>query len=326
MSESNKLATAAETGAIITRSFLMLQLLDRADRFAATSAPVLITGESGTGKELLAQRIHAHSPFRSGPLVSVNCAAFSESVVESELFGHEAGAFTGATQQRKGRFELAANGSIFLDEMGELPLTVQAKLLRVLEQGDFQRVGGTTTHQLTARVIVATNRDLQQEIADRRFREDLYYRICPLELKSPPLRERPGDIALLVDHFILQFQQQGQGIADRVSASVLRQLQDYPWPGNIRELRNVLMRACLLTRESVIQSVDLPNPDVPVLAFPASSGQRFDRLPLTEIERHIILDRLDQHGGHQSQTAKSLGITPRTLRNKLNEYRVRKAG
>ncbi|MCA9087482.1 MAG: sigma-54-dependent Fis family transcriptional regulator [Planctomycetaceae bacterium] len=306
---------------IVTRSPCMRQLLDQAEKFAASGATILVTGESGTGKELLARFIHKASPMRAGALLAVNSAAFSETVVESELFGHEAGAFTGAIAQRKGRFEQAAGGSIFLDEFGELTLPMQAKLLRVLEEGEFQRVGGSTTQRLQARVIVATNKDLQEEVASGRFREDLLYRINPLELHAPPLRQRMDDLPLLVEHFLAQFQSQGIATAKTVQPAAMNRLLDYHWPGNVRELRNVLLRAAVLAGEQPIEHVQFPAEPPRILPFAPRVARELAALPLSEIERLTIMERLEHCDGNQTRAAATLGITSRTLRNKLAEYR-----
>ncbi|MCB9953232.1 MAG: sigma-54-dependent Fis family transcriptional regulator [Planctomycetaceae bacterium] len=292
-------------------------------RFAASSATILITGESGTGKEVLANYVHQHSPFAAGPMVTVNCAALTETLVESELFGHSTGAFTGAVAQRQGCFELAAGGTVFLDEFGELPLPTQAKLLRVLEEGDFQRVGDGKILKLGARVIVATNRKLKSEIVAGRFREDLYHRISSLTLHNPPLRERLDDIPLLINHFLTRFNRDALSQIEGVSDLVIKICQEHDWPGNIRELRNVLLRACLLTDSRVVTKLELPG------TFPRLA--RFDdedepsigstSLSLSEIERRVILKRLESLHGNRTETARTLGITSRTLRNKLAEYR-----
>jgi transcriptional regulator with PAS, ATPase and Fis domain len=301
----------------ISRSPQMQQLLQRADVYAATPATILIQGESGTGKGLLAEYLHQHSQVAHGPFLAVNCAALSEAVIESELFGHEPGAFTGAVQQRKGRLELAAGGTLFLDEIGELSLALQAKLLRVLEEGDYQRVGGTTTLQLQARVILATNRDLQQAVNAGKFREDLLYRINPLELQTIPLRERMEDLNLLIDELLQQFRCAESHCCWQLSPSARTALHTYHWPGNLRELRNLLYRHGILSQDRPIEAVDLP------ATPPRTSGlsSSWETLTLSEIERLTIEARLRQFQGHQGRTAASLGITSRTLRNKLVEYR-----
>lgn len=306
---------------LVTQSSLMRALLQQAARFANSSATLLITGETGTGKEVLARWIHAHGPDRTGPLVTVNCAALSESVVESELFGHEAGAFTGAVHQRKGRFELAAGGTLFLDELGELPLSIQAKLLRVLEEREYQRVGGVTTYRVNSRVIVATNRDLPREVLEGRFREDLLYRVNSLELHAPPLRSRTEDIPLLVEHFCKVFEANRLASVSSVSDSVLQKFQEYHWPGNIRELRNILLRASVLAVGQKIDSIVLPVRSSDILPFSPRSSRQSEDLTLREIERQVIVARLATYGGNQTRAAATLGVTPRTLRNKLAEYR-----
>jgi len=325
---------------VVYQSQAMYRLLEQAKRFARTSATVLIDGESGTGKELLARLIHEHSPRRDFPYVRVNCAALAETLVDSEFFGHEAGAFTGAHSQRIGRFESACEGTVFLDEIGELPLNMQAKLLRVLEEKEFQRVGGNDILSLRARIIAATNRDLAQEAEAGRFRFDLYYRLNVLPLKIPSLRERREDIPALVNHFTREAQRELDQPVLGVNRAVMEQLCDYNWPGNIRELRNVILRSCLLSAGNIVQSIDLPKPPGTIALLPASvpgagstplvrpqsssevSAQRtFEHLTLQEIERQVILQRLKLFDGNKSEAAAALGVTPRTLRNKMLEYR-----
>jgi DNA-binding NtrC family response regulator len=325
---------------VVYQSQAMSRLLEQAKRFARTSATVLIQGESGTGKELLARLIHDHSPRRDFPYVRINCAALAETLVDSEFFGHEAGAFTGASSRRVGRFENACEGTVFLDEIGELPLNMQAKLLRVLEEKEFQRVGGNDVLSLRARVIAATNRDLAQEAEAGRFRFDLYYRLNVLPLKIPSLRERREDIPALVNHFTQAAQHELDQPVQGVNRAVMEQLCDYNWPGNIRELRNVILRSCLLSAGKIIQTIDLPKspgtvalvsatvpgPGSTSLVRPQSAvevhPQRgFEHLTLQEIERQVILQRLKLFDGNKSEAAAALGVTPRTLRNKMLEYR-----
>ena len=242
------------------------------ERVAPVSSTVLLLGESGTGKELLTEEIHARSERANGPLIKVACAALAEGVLESELFGSERGAYTGAHKQRKGRFELAHGGTLFLDEIGELNLPLQVKLLRVLQEGEFERVGGTETIRTDVRVIAATNRDLEAEVREGRFREDLYWRLNVISIPVPPLRERPGDVILLADHYLAKvLDATGRDGPKSMDESVIRAIQVYNWPGNVRELENAIERAVVLARGDVLVPEDLPraiqefvgNEDVP---------------------------------------------------------------
>jgi DNA-binding NtrC family response regulator len=304
----------------VFQSQAMQQLFERAKRFARTSATVLLTGESGTGKDLLAQVIHQQSSRKQQPYVRINCAAFSENLIESELFGHEAGAFTGAQCRRIGRFEAAGTGTVFLDEIGELPLPLQAKLLRVLEEREYQRVGSNADLQLEARIVAATNRDLEQEVRRERFRQDLFYRLNVLTLHVPPLRERREDIPALVNFFVQLSQPELERPVRGVSKEVMRKLCRYDWPGNVRELKNVVLRLCVLAGGEVIEQVELPPPP-PVDEQELELPEAFHRMPLEEIERQVILSRLRIHHGNKTEAAAALGVTPRTLRNKVTQYR-----
>ncbi|SFI37061.1 sigma-54 interaction domain-containing protein [Planctomicrobium piriforme] len=307
---------------VIFQSRAMLQVIERAKRYARTSVTVLLCGESGTGKELLARLIHQYSPRQHSEYVRVNCAALSESLIESELFGHEAGAFTGAHQLRRGRFEAAGEGTVFLDEIGELPLAVQAKLLRVLEEKEFQRVGGNETLRMHARVITATNRDLAVEARRGHFRADLFHRLNVLPLAIPPLRERREDIPALVNFFVQQAQVELERPVRGVTRPVMERLSEYDWPGNVRELKNVILRCCLLAASDTIQTVELPSPVIEDEAeVSATLPQFLDHLSLEEIERQVILHRLERCQGNKTEAAAALGVTPRTLRNKVTHYR-----
>lgn len=305
---------------LIYHSPVMHQLLDTVRRLARSSASVLITGESGTGKELLARALHQQSPRRDAPLVSVNCAALPEQLVESELFGHESGAFTGAAARRIGRLEAAHGGTLFLDEVGELPRSSQPKLLRALEEQEFQRVGSNDVRTVDVRIVAATNRNLQEEAHTDQFRSDLFYRLSVLTLQIPPLRERSEDIPALVSHFVERYGSEGETRVKGFSAAALRSLVQYDWPGNVRQLRNVVRRACVLATEEIVSEVDLPKasetaPDI--IPFPPE----IERLSLRDIERSVILQRLRHCRGNRSQVAATLGVTTRTLRNKMSEYR-----
>ncbi len=282
---------------------------------AGTTANVLLFGESGTGKELVARIIHHLSPRSSGGFVPLNCAAIPDTLLESELFGHEKGAFTGALQARQGKFELAKGGTIFLDEVGELPLALQAKLLRVLQERAFERVGGSREIRADVRVIAATNRNLQDEVAGRRFREDLYYRLNVFPLSLPPLRERADAIPLLVNHFLERFSRQIGKKLKGVDAEALSALVRYGWPGNVRELQNVMERAVILAQD-LIRLHNLPG-ELERASRPETLDSR-DLLKSTE--REIIIKALRKHDGNRRLAAEEMGITRRALQYKLKEY------
>lgn len=305
---------------VIYQSVRMQQLLQQARRYARSSASVLICGESGTGKELLAEQIHQASPRAERPYVTVNCAALPRDLVESELFGHEPGAFTGAAGRRQGRFELADQGTLFLDEIGELSVAAQPKLLRVLETGEFQRVGGSAALSANVRVVAATNRDLVREVSRGDFRGDLYHRLGVLLLKIPPLRERREDIPALVQHFVASYSSESAAAVRGVTPGVMRQLCAHDWPGNVRQLRNVLHRGCILADGPLIEQVEFDDESLPV-EEEAPLPRELEVLPLREIEQQVILRRLQLFDGNRSRTAETLGVTTRTLRNKLSEYR-----
>jgi transcriptional regulator with GAF, ATPase, and Fis domain len=294
----------------------MQAALDLARSVAPADSTVLLTGETGTGKELAARLIHHWSPRADQVFVAVNCAALAETLLESELFGHEKGAFTGAIAQRRGRFELAHGGTLFLDEVGEMSPALQAKLLRVLQERTFERVGGTRTVAVDVRVIAATNRDLQQMVSTGSFREDLYYRLSVFPIVLPPLRERPSDILPLAEHILRQVSRRlGKRItafADEAKAL----LQGYVWPGNIRELQNVIERAAILCREDRIGPSYLnlaPAPSTQAVAAPKT---------LRDLEREAILAALTAHGGNRRKAAEELGISLRTLYARLKEYGI----
>ncbi len=292
---------------------------------ADSDARVLLTGPTGTGKELLARAIHYRSPRRKAPFVAINCAALPEGLVESELFGHEKGAFTGAVRRHRGRFEQADGGTLLLDEVGEVPLSTQVRLLRVLETAELQRVGGTDTIKVDVRVIAATNRDLRAEVRAGRFREDLYYRLNVFHIPVPPLRERLDDIPLLVDHFIARQARAHQRPARRVSPEVLDRLMRYPWPGNVRELEHVIERAVILSPGEVITEVRLPDLDEADAADAASAGLLREGWTindaLADLERRLIVEALRRERGVQARAARLLGIS----RSNLN-YRIKKLG
>jgi transcriptional regulator with PAS, ATPase and Fis domain len=287
-----------------------------ASLIAASESRVLITGESGVGKEVLVDMIHAWSARSSGPLVKVNCAAIPETLLESELFGHEKGAFTGAVAQRIGRFEQANDGTIFLDEIADMSPPLQAKLLRVTQNGCFNRVGSNTELHTNARILAATNSNLDEKVKAGRFREDLFYRLNVVELNLPPLRERPEDILPLAALFIAEFT---QGHA-RFAASVTERLQHYPWPGNVRELRNAMERAALLSRSELILLEHLPARLRGAGESPAAAESP-DPQRLGEIERQAIFAALRKHNFNRTETAKALGISRRALIYKLQHFR-----
>ena len=305
---------------LVFQSQSMHRLLLQARRFAQASASVLICGECGTGKELFARTVHLESPRSKGPFVAVNCAALPAELLESELFGHEPGAFTGATARRLGRFELAEHGTLFLDEVGELPPAAQPKLLRVLEEKEVQRIGDRHVRQVDVRLVSATNRDLSADIVRGRYRDDLFHRLGVLLLRIPPLRERREDIPPLVQHFVSRFGHEGTQSVLGVTADVMRKLTAFDWPGNVRQLRNVIWRACILADRDRISDVELMD-DESSPSAPEPLPRELNLLPLKEIERRVILERLRKFDGNRSRTAETLGVTTRTLRNKLADYR-----
>jgi len=299
---------------LIAADPVMSAVVTKLEKVAPTGTTVLLLGESGTGKEVAARAIHRLSPRATGPFVAVNCAAVSEQLVESEMFGHEKGAFTGAAEQRRGRFELADGGTLFLDEVGELPAGLQAKLLRVLQEQTFERVGGTRTIEVDVRVVAATNRELAQEMQAGRFREDLYHRLAVFPVRIPPLRERPADIVPLAEHLLARIGRQLGRPAIRLSAKARELIVGCPWPGNVRELGNALERAAILAGGD-----ELTGDDIAVDAIPADGRPVFDGT-LKELEREAIRRALAATGGHRKKAAERLGIGLRTLYDKLKEY------
>jgi len=310
---------------IIGRSGPMERLFEQMKLVAPTRSSVLIIGESGTGKELVANAVHRASPRRNERFLAINCGAIPSDILESELFGHERGAFTGAVSRKIGKFELAHRGSLFLDEISELYPELQVKLLRVLEERQVMRVGGSELIDVDFRLIAATNRDLEREVSEGRFREDLYYRLKVVTLRIPPLRERPGDIPQLADHFLRLFCQEHGKPAMRLSPETLEVLSHFPWPGNVRELRNVMESVVVFHQGEVIQPADLPVEvrESSALAAPGSPVQEAAGEPRTmaDIERQAILETLDRTGGHRARAADILGIGLRTLQRKLKEYK-----
>jgi DNA-binding NtrC family response regulator len=307
---------------IIGASRAVDELFDKIGRAARSSSTVLIQGESGTGKELVARAIHEASQ-RKGSFVPVNCAAIPADLIESELFGHTGQAFTGAKQARGGLFEAADGGTLFLDEIGELPLPVQPKLLRVLQEGTIRRVGADKERTINVRTVAATNRDLEKEVSEGRFREDLYWRLNVIYLKVPPLRERPYDIPLLVEHFINKVAETSGTLPVGISPDALAILTGYSWPGNVRELENAIERAIAFANGALIKPEDLPervrtNAEVSLLL--RKSKER--RLTLEELEREYILETLRHTNGNKSRAAELLGMDRKTLYRKLDEYRA----
>jgi len=288
---------------------------------APTAATVLIYGDTGTGKELIANAIHYSSDRKDKPFVALHCASLSEGVLESELFGHEKGAFTGAISQRRGRFELANGGSLFLDEVGEMSSHVQIKLLRVLETGKFERVGGEKTFESDVRIIAATNRDLEKEIKEGRFREDLYYRLNVINLKLPSLRERKGDIGLLIDNFLVKYSRKNKKDIKGITPQSAKLLDNYDWPGNIRELENTIERAVVMARNEYIEPSDLPSN---INVNTKKSRKETFRIPsgatMKEIEKKVIIETLQTTNGSKSKAAKILGISTRKIEYKIKEW------
>ncbi|MCA1902682.1 MAG: sigma 54-interacting transcriptional regulator [Candidatus Hydrogenedens sp.] len=297
---------------MIGSSGAIQKVYDLIQQVSTTEATVLIRGESGTGKELVAHAIHFNSNRATGPFIKVNCAALPESVVESELFGHERGAFTGAYQQRKGRFEMAHGGTIFLDEIGDLPLSIQAKLLRVLQDKTFERVGGSEVIKVNVRIITATNRDLEKLVKEEKFREDLFYRLNVFPIFIPPLRERKTDILELANYFVEKYSRENNKYVKRISTPAIDMLMSYHWPGNVRELENVIERAIILTNDDVIHGHHLP----PTLQTAEASNTIMKgklEETLERVEREMIIEALKNTKGNKAKAARELGITERIM-------------
>lgn len=312
---------------VIGSSPQMLALIDRMKRIAPTDATVLIQGETGTGKELVAQAIHQNSPRKPKPFVALNCAALSENILESELFGHVKGAFTDASSDRVGKFEYANGGTLFLDEVGDMPMATQIKLLRVLESGEITRVGSNTPVRVNVRILSATNRNLEDAIESGAFRSDLYHRLKVVTVAIPPLRERAGDIPLLIEHFVKQFAKRHGKTIKGMSLAARVKLGSFPWPGNVRQLRNVVESMVVVDCDETLDVDDLPlelEPDVPAAAAGAvdmTAGlQALIGKPLDEVERIFITETLKLTGGNREQAAALLGIGERTLYRKIKEY------
>jgi two-component system NtrC family response regulator len=299
----------------------MAEAINTAARAAASNASILIRGESGTGKELLARAIHFASPRARGPFVTVNVAALPDTLVESEMFGHDRGAFTGADREHRGRFEIADGGTLLLDEIGDLPRGAQVKLLRVLQEHAFERLGGSRTLQVDVRVVAATHRNLEELVRAGEFRDDLYYRLNVVSVDLPPLRERREDVPMLVEHFLDRFAAEGRGGRRQVSREAMDRLIKYDYPGNVRELENIVHRAIVLSRGPLITTADLP-PHLTGLATERLDAAMEGSFPerVAAFERRLIVDALDAEGGVQTRAARRLGMSERHLRYKLKKY------
>ncbi|KQC07120.1 MAG: transcriptional regulator [Smithella sp. SDB] len=309
-----------DTQRMIGHSPLMVNLLETVAQVAATEATVLITGESGTGKEMIANIIHYNSSRKAAPFVKINCAALTESLLESELFGHERGAFTGADRKREGKFRQAAGGSIFLDEVSEMSPAMQVKLLRVLQERELTPVGSAEVIAVNVRVIAASNKDLRKEMEQKRFRDDLFYRLNVVTLNVPPLRDRKEDIPLLAQHFLEMFTAKNKKSIKGFTPQSLEKLMQYKWPGNVRELMNAVERAVVLSRFEYIDADEL----IPLMTDGSTAGSERSDFPnnmsLDEVEKRSILEAINACGGNKSEAARRLGITRKTLRKKLDKY------
>jgi DNA-binding NtrC family response regulator len=318
---------------IVTQSARMKTLINCARRVARTGAPVLLTGESGTGKELFAQLIHDESPRSGAKLVRLNCAALADGLIESELFGHEKGSFTDAVTQRKGRFELADQGSLLLDEISEVPNSTQAKLLRVLESNEFERVGSSTPIEHDVRIIASSNRNLDHEVKEGRFRLDLLHRINVVQLRIPALRDRREDVVPLAMHFLNRFKHESANTLEGFTREAMKKLSQHEWPGNIRELRNVVHRACIFSDEASIDEnvLTFETPEMQsqvnsACETPADTKttadlpEHFLQTRLADIEKQVIIAAIKRYGNRQI-VAEKLGVSPRTLTNKIRLYR-----
>lgn len=315
-----------DMGNIIGNSPMMLQIYDLVCHVADTNATVLISGESGTGKELIAQAIHRKSPRSNKPFVAVNCAAISESLIESELFGHERGAFTGAVERHMGKFELADTGVLFLDEIGSLRLDMQAKLLRVLQEREFERVGGSKTIRVDVRIVAAANEDLKQMMQEKMFRDDLYYRLNVIAVQMPPLRDRKSDIPLLAEHFLVKYNTEFNRQIQGISSAAMSSLAHYSWPGNVRELENVIERLVAIGSKGIIGMDDLPLDLTSVrdrsVDYILNAGHTL-REARDKFERQYILKALEKCHWNQTETAKGLGIHRNTLLGKMDSLTIR---
>jgi DNA-binding NtrC family response regulator len=304
---------------IIGKTLQMQDIFGLVEGVADTKATVLITGESGTGKELIAKAIHYHSSRREGPFIRINCAALPAGLVESELFGHEKGSFTGAIKQSRGRFELAHEGTLLLDEISEISLSLQAKLLRVLQEREFERVGSGIPIQVDVRIVATTNRDLRELIERGKFREDLFYRLNVVPIHIPPLRERKEDIPALAQHFLRKSNQENNRQIEGIAQKAYELFMEYPWPGNVRELENYIERAVVTAQGKILTPRDFSK-ELSFGKFRSSSGKIDVGITIEEAERILTLRTLKAQGGNRTKAAEILGISTRTLRNKLQEY------
>ena len=331
-----KLSVEQHQDSIVGHSAAMQQVFKLVGRVAGSDAPVMITGESGTGKELVARAIHHHSHRTTKTYVAINCAAIPEQLLESELFGHEKGAFTGAVGQRIGRFEQCDGGTLFLDEIGDMPLPLQGKILRVLQDGHIVRVGGNQSVRTDVRIIAATNRNLEVEVAEKRFREDLFYRLNVVRIQLPPLRQRIEDIRLLAEHFVQKVATEKRLPRLKLSEEAVRVLEAHNWPGNVRELENTIRRACVLSTSDILMPKDIPlgqgaadagptgiatkEEAIEVLIRAAQADPSIELLPW--LEREFTVHAMRQTGGNQVRAAKLLGMTRATLRKRLERFSV----
>jgi two-component system response regulator AtoC len=321
-----EISSLVQTERIVGNSPVMQEVYKTVGKVAKSDATVLISGESGTGKELVAEAIHYNSGRRSGPLVKVSCAALPETLLEAELFGHEKGSFTGALAMRKGRFELADKGTVFLDEIGEITPNVQTKLLRVLQEHIIERVGSSIAIKVDIRVICATNQDLSKAVESNKFREDLFYRLNVISIHMPPLRDRKEDVPLLVEHFLAKHRYSATAQPAAISEEALNRLVAYDWPGNVRELENVIQRAVVLSRGQIITSRELPFGDdgeeEPEDAGEISAERSFFKKAVAQFERDMIMKALRDAGGNRSKAAEMLGIYRRLLYAKIKEFKL----
>jgi Nif-specific regulatory protein len=317
----NQLEKDFRPGNIVGNSSKMRDVYSLVSMVAETNSTVLIRGESGIGKELIADSIHFSSPRAKKNFIKVNCSALPDTLIESELFGHEKGAFTGAEARRKGRFELADGGTIFLDEIGDIPLSTQVKLLRLIQQREFERLGGTETIKIDVRIVCATNRNLEELIQNNEFREDLYYRINVFPIFVPPLRDRRNDIPSLVDHFIEKFNKRNNARIIRITTSALNMLMVYRWPGNIRELENCIERACILSKDHVIHSYDLP-PSLQTADSTNTKASGGMMYTVEQVEKQLIREALVSSKGNIAKAADELKVTERMLGIRLKKYNI----
>src|SRR5437762_5875710 len=323
----DEISTLVQTERIVGNSPAMQEVYKTIGKVAKADATVLITGESGTGKELVAEALHFNSNRRSGPLVKVSCAALPETLLEAELFGHEKGSFTGAMTQRRGRFEMADKGTIFLDEIGEMTVPTQTKLLRVLQERKIERIGSNVPIKVDIRIIVATNKDLQRQVEQSKFRDDLYYRLNVINIHMPPLRDRKEDIPSLVEHFLAKHRYSATAQPAAISEEAIRRLMEYNWPGNVRELENVIERAVVLSRGQIITSRELPfgdheagEGDEGEAGVDVKADSSFFKKSVAQFEKDLIMKALRDANGNRSKAAEMLGIYRRLLYAKIKEY------